>query len=367
MGSMKPESFGDSLLVPSVQELAKEGMVAVPARYIRADHDRPIISKIASLQEIPTIDMQKLLLGESVNSELEKLHSACQEWGFFQLVNHGVSSSLVENMKFEIQNLFNLPLEEKKRFWQQPGDVEGFGQLFVKSEEQKLDWADLFYMSTLPTHLRKQYLFSELPQSFREITDAYSSGLQKVAMTLLLQMARALEMDTEEMKEVYEDGFQSMRMNYYPPCPQPEHVIGLTPHSDAAGLTILLQVNETEGLQIRKQGVWIPVKPLPHAFIVNIGDCLEVLSNGVYRSIEHRATINSAKERLSIATFYAPNPEKEVGPASSLINPQNPALFKRLAMKDYFKAFLSKKLNSKSNLENMRIENEIENEAVNIA
>eukprot|EP00262_Sarcandra_glabra_P005973 TRINITY_DN1794_c0_g1_i2.p1 TRINITY_DN1794_c0_g1~~TRINITY_DN1794_c0_g1_i2.p1 ORF type:complete len:169 (-),score=31.27 TRINITY_DN1794_c0_g1_i2:365-871(-) len=167
MGSMKPESFGDSLLVPSVQELAKEGMVAVPARYIRADHDRPIISKIASLQEIPTIDMQKLLLGESVNSELEKLHSACQEWGFFQLVNHGVSSSLVENMKFEIQNLFNLPLEEKKRFWQQPGDVEGFGQLFVKSEEQKLDWADLFYMVTLPTHLRKLYLLPELPQSFR--------------------------------------------------------------------------------------------------------------------------------------------------------------------------------------------------------
>ena len=65
-------------------------------------------------------------------------------------------------------------------------------------------------------------------------------------------------------------------MNYYPPCPQPESVIGLSPHSDAVGLTILLQINEMEGLQIRKEGLWIPVKPLPNAFIINIGDIVEV-------------------------------------------------------------------------------------------
>eukprot|EP00262_Sarcandra_glabra_P005978 TRINITY_DN1794_c0_g1_i7.p1 TRINITY_DN1794_c0_g1~~TRINITY_DN1794_c0_g1_i7.p1 ORF type:complete len:392 (-),score=76.12 TRINITY_DN1794_c0_g1_i7:96-1271(-) len=357
MDSLKPESFGDSLLVPSVQELGREGMVTVPARYIRPDHDRPIISKIASLQEIPTIDMQKLLLGESVNSELEKLHSACQEWGFFQLANHGVSSTLVENMKFEIQRFFNLPLEEKKTFWQQPGDLEGFGQLFVISEKQKLDWVDMFYMVTLPFHVRKPHLLPKLPQSFRETTEAYSSELQKLAVTLLLQMAGALEMDIKEMIELFEDGSQSMRMNYYPPCPQPELVMGLTPHSDSSGLTILLEVNEVEGLQIRKQGQWIPVKPLPNAFIVNVGDTLEILSNGVYRSIEHRATTNSTKERLSIATFYGANLEGEIGPAPSLINPQNPALFKRITTKEFRKGFFSKKLNGKSNLKNMRIEN----------
>ena len=67
-----------------------------------------------------------------------------------------------------------------------------------------------------------------------------------------------------------------MRMNYYPPCPQPEQVIGLTPHSDAVGLTILLQINEMEGLQIKKEGMWVPVKPLPETFVVNVGDVLEV-------------------------------------------------------------------------------------------
>ena len=86
-----------------------------------------------------------------------------------QLINHGVSSTLVEKVKLEIEELFKLPMEEKKKYWQEPGDIQGFGQLFVVSEEQKLDWADLFYLVTLPTHMRKPNLFSKLPLSFRSV------------------------------------------------------------------------------------------------------------------------------------------------------------------------------------------------------
>ena len=89
-------------------------------------------------------------------------------------------------------------------------------------------------------------------------------------------MARALGMKIEEIRELFDEGFQSMRMNYYPPCPQPESVVGLTPHSNAFGMTILLQVNEVEGLQIRKEEMWNPVKPFPNAFTINIGDTVEV-------------------------------------------------------------------------------------------
>ena len=63
-----------------------------------------------------------------------------------------------------------------------------------------------------------------------------------------------------------------MRMHYYPPCPEPNKTIGFSPYSNADALTILYQLNETEGLQIRKDGRWVFVKPLPHAFVVNIGD-----------------------------------------------------------------------------------------------
>nr|GFA41390.1 protein SRG1-like [Tanacetum cinerariifolium] len=82
-------------------------------------------------------------------------------------------------------------------------------------------------------------------------------------------------MEVEDMNVLFDEGMQSMRMNYYPPCPQPEKVIGLSPHSDPLGINFLLQISDVEGLQIRKDGIWIPVKPLPNAFIVNIGDVLE--------------------------------------------------------------------------------------------
>ena len=98
-------------------------------------------------------------------------------------------------------------------------------------------------------------------------------------MKILELMAKALGMEHNDMRSLFEEGFQGMRMNYYPPCPQPKLAIGLNAHSDAAGLTILLQVNEMEGLQIRKDGRWISIKPLPNAFIVNIGDILEVNTN----------------------------------------------------------------------------------------
>ncbi|CAH1439487.1 unnamed protein product [Lactuca virosa] len=158
-------------------------------------------------------------------------------------------------------------------------------------------------------------------------------------------------MESNDMITLFKEGMQAMRMNYYPPCPQPEQVIGLTPHSDAVGITILLQLNEVEGLQIKKDGIWIPIKPLPNAFIVNIGDILEIVTNGQYKSIEHRAIVNSEKERLSIATFLSPNLDGDLGPAPSLITPDTPPKFKRVSVVDFSKDLFSKELNRKTFIE----------------
>ncbi|KAJ4975802.1 hypothetical protein NE237_000908 [Protea cynaroides] len=351
-------SFGASLLVPSVQELAKDTLSTLPPRYARPDQDPPIIKDIDSLPVVPVINIHLLISEEPAKDlELERLHSACREWGFFQIVNHGISNSLIEKIKSEVQYFFQLPSEEKKKLWQRPDDHEGFGQLFVVSEEQKLDWCDMFYITTLPINLRKHYLFEKLPHSLRETLEIYSSELRKLALTILDQMAKALKMDAEEMRELFNDGVQSMRLNYYPPCPQPDKAIGFTPHSDADALTILLQLNDTQGLQIRKEGKWVPVKPLPNAFVVNIGDIMEIMSNGVYRSIEHRATVSPTKERLSIATFYSSKLDAELGPAPSLIGPNNPAMFRRLLVEKYFKDFFAQKLSGKSYLDFIRVQN----------
>ncbi|KAI3909849.1 hypothetical protein MKX01_014535 [Papaver californicum] len=162
-------------------------------------------------------------------------------------------------------------------------------------------------------------------------------------------------METKVMADLFEGGIHTMRMNYYPPFPQPEHVIGLTPHSDAGGLTILLQLNEVDGLQIRKENTWVPIKPLPNAFVVNIGDILEIMSNGIYRSAEHRATINSTKKRLSVAIFQSPKLESVIGAVLSMITPETPALFRKIGYEDYLKKLFSRKLDGKSFLDSMRI------------
>ncbi|KAK4589398.1 hypothetical protein RGQ29_020109 [Quercus rubra] len=358
MESTTEVNLGKSIIVPSVQQLSKEPIINIPARYVRDDQEDPlIVSHDSSLPSVPVIDLERLDVEDCMNSELDRIHFACKDWGFFQVVNHGVSTSLLEEIRTQIESFFKLPYEEKKKLWQQPNHQEGFGQLFVLSDEQKLDWSDMFFITTQPHDIRRGDLFDKLPTKLRGALETYSIEVKKLAMTILGYMAKALKMDAEEMRELFNDGVQTMRMNYYPCCPEPDKTIGITPHSDADALTVVFQLNETEGLQIRKEGRWVPVKPLPNAFIVNIGDIMEIVSNGIYRSIEHRATVNSTKERLSIATFHSSNLDSELGPAPSLIDPDNPTNFRRVSMEKYHKEFFARKLDGKSYLDFMRIEN----------
>ncbi|XP_016559575.2 uncharacterized protein LOC107859170 [Capsicum annuum] len=320
--------FGKSVLVPSVQELAKQNLTNIPARYVRQGQESPAVSAGSA---VPVIDIQKLISGDSMDSELQKLHSACQQWGFLQVINHGVTPWLLEDFKREVVELFRLPMEEKKKLWQQEDSFEGFGHIFVVSEEQKLDWSDMFGLWTLPPPIRNVDLFQKLPSKLRDIIEAYCKEIKSLATIILCQLGKALKMEDNEIRDLFSDGMQSMRMNYYPPCPEPDKTIGLSPHSDADALTILLQLNDTEGLQVRKDDAWVPIKPLPNAFIVNIGDMMEIVSNGVYRSIEHRAIVNSNGERLSVATFYNINVEAELGPAQNIMEAYSKEI-KSLAM-----------------------------------
>ncbi|KAL1805722.1 hypothetical protein ACET3Z_028790 [Daucus carota] len=345
--------LGGSLPVPSVQELAKkEQLKAVPSRYVRPDQD-PIIFDSKTAPQIPVIDLERLVAGDLENTN--NFDSACREWGFFQLTNHGVSTELLDKMIKATQEFFKMPLEEKKKFPQEAGDLEGYGQAFVVSEEQKLDWADIFYVCTLPLRYRKAHLFKKLPIDYRLALEAYSAELKSIAMKLLNSMAKCLKMDPQEMIELFEDSYQTVRTNYYPPCPEPDKVIGLAAHSDAVGLTILLQISEMAGLQVRKDGSWVTIKPHPYAFVVNIGDILEIITNGSYRSIEHRAICNLVQERISIATFLSPLMHREFGPAPSLLANGARPQFLRTTTENYYKGVYARKLGGKSYLDTVRL------------
>jgi len=109
----------------------------------------------------------------------------------------------------------------------------------------------------------------------RSVLELYINEVQDLGMRIMGLLGEALKIEKREL-EVFEDGIQNLRMTYYPPCPEPELVMGLSAHSDASGITILNQMNGVNGLQIKKDGAWIPVNVISDALVVNIGDILEV-------------------------------------------------------------------------------------------
>lgn len=119
----------------------------------------------------------------------------------------------------------------------------------------------------------------------RDVAGTYAEETKKLFMRLMEGVLESLgisERDDEEgkkmMKEMEEDGSQIMVVNYYPPCPEPELTLGLSPHSDCGFLTLLFQHHHIQALQIQHKSQWLTtVQPLPNSFIVNVGDHLEVL------------------------------------------------------------------------------------------
>ncbi|KAF9607126.1 hypothetical protein IFM89_032242 [Coptis chinensis] len=345
---------GGSLPVENVQALASKELKNLSDRYIRPELEHDDVVPTDNSLEIPVIDLSRLLDQQYACDELAKLHSACLDWGFFQLINHGVREEVIEKMKVDTEDFFRLPLKEKKAYSQLPDGMEGYGQAFVTSEEQKLDWADLHFIITKPVQERKMRFWPTNPTSFRETMEKYSTELQKVAMCLTGMMAKNLGLESDLLMKPFENCIQSVRLNYYPPCPHAKKVLGLTPHSDATGLTLLVQVNEVNGLHIKKDEKWVPIKPILGAFIVNIGDAIEIMSNGIYKSIEHRAVINTDKERLSIAAFHDPEYGTKIGPLPDLVK-ENGAKYKSIDYEDYLIRLSNNKLDGKSLIDQMKL------------
>ncbi|CAI0475234.1 unnamed protein product [Linum tenue] len=340
----------------SVQELVKAAppLSSIPLHFLQQTRIALSVPTPSSSAEIPTVDYTLLASPGSGETELQKLHSACKNWGIFQVVNHGMSPEVMEKLRGEIEEFYELPLEEKMKYG---GDGEGYGGGRVRANGIR-DWGDRLYITTNPVHLRRPNLLPQLPSSLRDNLETYIQTLKTLASGLLGSMEEALEMEANEMAAKMDDGLQSVAIIYYPPCPQPELVLGFTPHSDATCITILSQVNGVGGLQAKtRDGSWVPVNILPNALVVLVGDILEVFSNGLYESAEHRVTVNPDKERISMAFFVNPKLEAEIGPAASLVMKNPPCRFKTISTEQYFNNFFGRVLDRKTNLEALKIDN----------
>ncbi|KAM0853520.1 hypothetical protein ACQ4PT_051014 [Festuca glaucescens] len=169
-GESRWSQLGSSLPVRNVQALAASGPDELTAdtieRYIQPDIDAHVVLAEHSSQ-VPVIDLRKLLNAETLEAEAAKLKFACQEWGFFQVVNHGVPDEVIANIKCNIHRFFDLPLDVKNAYAQRPGDLQGYGQAFIFSGDQKLDWADMFGIFTQPSQARDMSYWPSQPGTFR--------------------------------------------------------------------------------------------------------------------------------------------------------------------------------------------------------
>ncbi|KAL4571437.1 hypothetical protein LXL04_018196 [Taraxacum kok-saghyz] len=321
-----------------VQEIAADRN-HLPERYIRKQDEEYGSLTTAGLSspmtdDIPVIDISLLT---SSPSELHNLKSAISSSGCFQAINHGIESSFLEKVREISKLFFGLSIEEKKKCFREDNDLEGYGNDMVLSDNQTLDWTDRLYLTVLPKHKQKLQFWPQNPTHFREVLDEYSSIVESINKLVQKALARSLNLEENCFLDQYgTTSTMNARFNYYPPCQWPEKVLGVKPHADGSAITVLLQDKEVEGLQILKNGQWVGVPIVRDALTINIGDQLEIMSNGIFKSPVHRVLVNSKNERMTVAMFCMPQTEKDIGPVDGLVTDETPRLYKNVTFTTEF-------------------------------
>ncbi|KMZ71366.1 hypothetical protein ZOSMA_181G00010 [Zostera marina] len=304
-----------------VQELVEKTNGIPPERFIQNEFNRPISD--LPVAKVPVIDLSLIESNDFEQRQQEhfRLKSASLSWGLFQVVKHGIPISLLDDVRNVTRLFFQQPPKEKQMYSSDgkvPDWNQGYGSDTILSHDQILDWNDKLYLSVYPEKAKNIDLWPPEPKSFRNL------GLDDDYF-----------IDNGAKGRIFE------RFTYYPHCSKPDLVLGLKPHSDASSLTIILQEDKVPGLQVYNNELgWTKVSTVPNALLVFIGDGMEIMSNGQYKSPIHRVVTNSERDRISLTTFVLPELEKELRPVDYLIDGGKPTLYKKMLVKDYEKQHL---------------------------
>uniref|UniRef100_A0A2P2KTU2 Putative oxidoreductase-like family protein n=1 Tax=Rhizophora mucronata TaxID=61149 RepID=A0A2P2KTU2_RHIMU len=162
----------------------------------------------------------------------------------------------------------------------------------------------------------------------RQVMEVYAKEMEKLAYNLLELIALSLGLPAKRLNSFFKGQISLLRLNHYPPCPSPQLALGLGRHKDGGALTIVAQ-DDVGGLEVKRKSddEWILVAPTPNAFVINVGDIMQVWSNEIYQSVEHRVIVNSEKERFSVPFFFNPAYYTLVKPLEELLNEKNPAKY----------------------------------------
>lgn len=170
----------------------------------------------------------------------------------------------------------------------------------------------------------------------------YAEEVVKVAEKLAEFMSENLGLDKDYLKKAFSEPSVGIKVAKYPRCNHPKLVMGLREHTDAGGIILLFQDDLVPGLEFMKEGKWVPIPPTKdNRIFVNLGDQVEVVSNGIYKSISHRVVPSKNGSRLSIATFYNPGSDTIICPAPKLTYPT------QYRFKDYLDFYSTAKFTDK--------------------
>ena len=279
---------------------------------------------------IPVINIEQI----DHPATLRVLDTACRDWGFFQVTNHGIDANLMAVIFDQMRAFFAQPSAIKREIARTATNTWGFfDQELTKN---KRDWKEIFDFGPADDHSLIAQWPRLLPR-FEPVVRAYYAACERLAHGLLAAISVNLGMPSEYLRHSFGRGHTSfLRMNYYPAYPvtneggktvgaQGEQ-FGVNHHTDAGALTLLLQ-DDVPGLEVFRNDEWHLVEPRSDALVINIGDIVQVWSNDRYKASLHRVITNPNRERFSIPFFFNPAHDAQYAPLPTTIDDAHPARY----------------------------------------
>ncbi|XP_027101799.2 flavanone 3-dioxygenase 3-like [Coffea arabica] len=321
----KRESSAAPTSFTSVLKLSQMGAAAsVPKRYVLPPSQRPNLGLCPNPAIVsPIIDLSSLhhpIHGLRIK---EEVRLACKDSGFFQVINHGIPLSVMNDALDAATDFFELPHEEKMSLASANiREPVRYGTSLNHVEDRVLFWRDFIkhYSHPISTWIDQ---WPSNPKTYKEKMGNYTQAVHALHRKLMGVVFENLGLSPKYLHEGIDEGSQVMAVNCYPTCPEPDLVLGMPPHSDYGYMTIILQNHQ--GLEIMSHDKkWYQVPVRKGALVIQIGDQMEIISNGLCKSLVHRATVNSDTDRISIASLHSLALERKVGPAPLLVDDQHP-------------------------------------------